>query len=97
VVYAKKPFGGPQKALDYLGRYTHRVAISNDRILNVSQGQVTFQWRDYRAEQKYKSRVMTVSADEFIRDCNANCVNGWSSYKASPTSGLSRSPKMTAS
>ncbi len=67
VVYAKKPFGGPQKALDYLGRYTHRVAISNDRILNVSQGQVTFQWRDYRAEQKYKSRVMTVSADEFIR------------------------------
>lgn len=67
VVYAKKPFGGPQKALDYLGRYTHRVALSNDRILNVSDGRVKFQWRDYRAKNKYKSRVMTVAAAEFIR------------------------------
>jgi Putative transposase/Transposase zinc-binding domain len=67
VVYAKPPFGGPRKVLDYLGRYTHRVALSNDRILDVSNGQVTFQWRDYRARDKYKSRTMTVSADEFIR------------------------------
>src|SRR5579863_314635 len=67
VVYAKKPFGGPQKVLDYLGRYTHRVALSNDRIRDVSNGQVTFQWRDYRNKDKYKSRAMTVSADEFIR------------------------------
>ena len=67
VVYAKKPFGGPQKALDYLGRYTHRVALSNDRILDVSNGQVTFQWRDYRAKDKCKSRTMTLPADEFIR------------------------------
>lgn len=67
VVYAKKPFGGAQKVLDYLGRYTHRVALSNDRILDLSNGQVTFQWRDYRAKQKYKSRTMTISADEFIR------------------------------
>jgi hypothetical protein len=67
VVYAKPPFGGPQKALDYLGRYTHRVALSNDRIMDVSNGQVTFQWRDYRAKGKYKSRLMTVSTDEFIR------------------------------
>jgi hypothetical protein len=67
VVYAKKPFGGPQKVLDYLGRYTHRVAISNDRILDVSDGKVTFQWRDYRSKEKYKSRTMTVSANEFIR------------------------------
>lgn len=67
VVYAKKPFGGAQKALDYLGRYTHRVALSNDRILDVSNGQVTFQWRDYRTKDKYNSRTMTVSSDEFIR------------------------------
>ena len=67
VVYARKPFGGPQKALDYLGRYTHRVALSNDRILDVSNNQVTFQWRDYRTKNKYKSRTMTVSAEEFIR------------------------------
>jgi hypothetical protein len=67
VVYAKKPFGGPQKALDYLGRYTHRVALSNDRILRVANGEVTFQWRDYRSKDQYKSRAMTVPADEFIR------------------------------
>jgi hypothetical protein len=67
VVYAKKPFGGPRQALDYLGRYTHRVALSNDRILDVSRGQVRFQWRDYRSKAKYRSRVMTVSAEEFIR------------------------------
>jgi hypothetical protein len=67
VVYAKKPFGGPQKALDYLGRYTHRVALSNDRILRVANGEVTFQGRDYRSKDQYKSRAMTVPADEFIR------------------------------
>lgn len=67
VVYAKKPFGGPQKVLDYLGRYTHRVALSNDRILDVSNGQVTFQWRDYRTKDKYQSHPLTISPDEFIR------------------------------
>lgn len=67
VVYAKQPFGGPGKVLDYLGRYTHRVALSNDRILDVRNGQVTFQWRDYRDRDQYRSRLMTVSADEFIR------------------------------
>jgi len=67
VVYAKPPFGGPGKVLDYLGRYTHRVALSNDRIRDVSNGQVSFQWRDYRDRDKYRSRVMTVPAEEFIR------------------------------
>ena len=46
VVYAKPPFAGPEKVLDYLGRYTHRVAISNNRIVNVADGQVTFTYRD---------------------------------------------------
>ncbi len=68
VVYAKPPFGGPQQVLAYLGRYTHRTAISNQRILNIEKnGQVTFQWKDYRHKDKQKSRVMTLDADEFIR------------------------------
>ncbi len=67
VVYAKPPFGGPQQVVAYLGRYTHRTAISNPRILNVENGRVTFQWKDYRHKDKQKSRVMTIDADEFIR------------------------------
>jgi hypothetical protein len=65
VVHAKPPFGGPQHVLEYLGRYTHRVAISNRRLLALENGQVSFQWKDYRDEQRQK--VMTVSAEEFIR------------------------------
>jgi hypothetical protein len=65
VVYAKAPFGGPQHVLEYLGRYTHRVAISNRRLLALEAGQVSFQWKDYRDGQRQK--VMTVSASEFIR------------------------------
>jgi hypothetical protein len=64
VVYAKPPFGGPEKVLEYLGRYTHRVAISNRRLIALEDGQVTFAWKDYRDQQQ---KQMTVSADEFIR------------------------------
>lgn len=67
VVYAKPPFGGPAQVLAYLGRYTHRVAISNERLLAVEDGKVTFQWKDYRHSGRQKSRVMTLGADEFIR------------------------------
>jgi hypothetical protein len=67
VVYAKAPFGGPRQVLDYLGRYTHRVALSNERLLDVKNDQVTFQWKDYRSKEKQKSRVMTIESDEFIR------------------------------
>jgi Putative transposase/Transposase zinc-binding domain len=67
VVYAKPPFGEPRQVLEYLGRYTHRVAISNHRIRNVSDGQVSFQWNDYRAGHRQKQRVMTLPAHEFIR------------------------------
>jgi len=65
VVYAKRPFAGPQQVLDYVGRYTHRVAISNNRLLDIENGQVRFQWKDYRDDGKIKT--MTLSADEFIR------------------------------
>jgi hypothetical protein len=65
VVYAKPPFGGPERVLHYLGRYTHRVAISNHRLIELKNGQVTFAYKDYRHEQRQK--VMTLSADEFLR------------------------------
>ncbi len=67
VVYAKPPFGGPQRALEYLGRYTHRVAISNHRLLSLDDGRVTFQWKDYRSEHREKSKTMTIDAEEFQR------------------------------
>jgi Putative transposase len=65
VVYAKAPFAGPQQVVDYVGRYTHRVAISNHRILDIEDGQVKFQWRDYRDNNQQKT--MPLSAEEFIR------------------------------
>ena len=65
VVYAKRPFAGPEQVLEYVGRYTHRVAISNNRILDIEDGKVRFQWKDYRRGGQQKP--MTVNADEFIR------------------------------
>lgn len=64
-VYAKRPFAGPQQVLDYVGRYTHRVAISNNRLLNIDNDQVSFSWKDYRDNTQQKT--MTLSAAEFIR------------------------------
>lgn len=65
VVYAKRPFGGPQQVLDYLGRYTHRVAIANNRLIAVTDGEVSFRWKDYRHPQR--RQIMTLPAGEFIR------------------------------
>ena len=66
VVYAKRPFAGPEQVLDYVGRYTHRVAISNNRLLdNIAEGKVTFRYKDYRHEAQQKT--MTLEAEEFIR------------------------------
>jgi hypothetical protein len=65
VVYAKRPFGGPAKVLEYLGRYTHRVAIANSRLVDMTDGRVSFLWKDYRHHDKRK--LMTLDADEFIR------------------------------
>jgi hypothetical protein len=65
VVYAKRPFGGPEQVLAYLGRYTHRIAISNSRLIKLEDGQVSFRWRDYRHHDKVK--MMMLAADEFIR------------------------------
>jgi len=65
VVYAKPPFGGPRQVLEYLGRYTHRVAISNSRLVALQDGHVSFRWKDYRHQQRPQG--MTVAAEEFIR------------------------------
>jgi putative transposase len=65
VVYAKRPFGGPEHVLQYLARYTHRVAISNHRIVNVADGHVTFRWKDYA--HGGAQRTMTVRGEEFLR------------------------------
>jgi hypothetical protein len=65
VVYSKPPFGGPEYVLHYLGRYTHRVAISNHRLVSLADGQVTFRWRDSADHNQQK--LMTVSLDEFLR------------------------------
>jgi hypothetical protein len=65
VVHAKAPFGGPAQVLKYLARYTHRVAISNSRILSIADGKVTFLWKDYADAGKIKP--MTLDAVEFIR------------------------------
>ena len=67
VVYSKRPFGGPQAVLAYLSRYTHRVAISNSRLISFDQAGVTFKWKDYRATGRERAKVMTLAADEFIR------------------------------
>ena len=65
VVYAKQPFAGPEQVLKYVARYTHRIAISNSRLLDIDDGRVTFRWKDYRDGNQHKT--MTLSADEFIR------------------------------
>lgn len=67
VVYSKAPFGGAEKAIDYLGRYTHKVAITNHRLLSDSNGKVSFRYKDYSSADPQKQRTMTLEADEFIR------------------------------
>jgi hypothetical protein len=67
VVYAKRPFGGPQAVLAYLSRYTHRVAIANSRLIACDEQGVTFKWKDYRIEGRDRYKRMTLATDEFIR------------------------------
>jgi len=67
VVYSKRPFGGPEQVLRYLARYTHRVAISNRRLIACDDRGVTFKWKDYRLEGPERYKLMTLATDEFIR------------------------------
>ena len=63
-MYAKEPFAGPEQVIEYMGRYTHKVAISNHRLLNIDEAGVRFRWRDYRDN---KVKVMTLEGTEFLR------------------------------
>jgi len=65
IVYCKRPFGGPEHVIRYLGAYTHRVAISNRRLVSLGDGKVTFRWRD--SAHKNKKRMMSLAVDEFLR------------------------------
>ena len=67
VVYAKRPFAGPSAVLEYLSRYTHRVAIANSRLISLDEGGVTFKYKDYRDKGHYRPKTMTLTSDEFIR------------------------------
>jgi hypothetical protein len=67
IVYAKRPFAGPQAVLAYLSRYTHRVAIANSRLFAFDDNGVTFRWKDYRANGRERQKLMTLASDEFIR------------------------------
>jgi hypothetical protein len=67
VVYAKRPFAGPEAVLAYLSRYTHRVAISNRRLVAMNESSVSFRWKDYRAKGRTRHKSMTLAADEFMR------------------------------
>ena len=65
MVFARRPFAGPEQVLDYVGRYTHCVAISNNRLISMDDGKVSFRWKDYRDDSRQKT--ITLEADEFIR------------------------------
>jgi hypothetical protein len=67
VVYAKPPFGGPEAVLAYLSRYTHRVAISNHRLISADAGTVAFRWKDYRIKAGDRQKIMRLATPEFIR------------------------------
>jgi Putative transposase len=67
VVYAKRPFAGPEAVRAYLSRYTHRVAIANSRLVALDDAGVTFRWKDYRAKGRERAKLMTLAVDEFIR------------------------------
>jgi len=67
VVFAKRPFAGPRAVLAYLARYTHRVAISNSRLIRLNEAGVTFKWKDYRIKGRDRLRTITLDAAEFIR------------------------------
>jgi hypothetical protein len=67
VVYAKPPFGGPEAVLAYLSRYTHRVAISNSRLISADANTVAFRWKDYRIKNRDRQKVMRLATSEFIR------------------------------
>ena len=95
VVYAKRPFAGPDAVLAYLSRYTHRVAISNSRLLSLDEHGVTFRWKDYRVKGRTRYKAMTLDIGEFMRRILLHVLPGgftesattayWPTAAAAPT------------
>jgi hypothetical protein len=73
VVYAKRPFAGPEQVLDYVGRYTHRVAISNNRLLDIENGQIRFRWKDYRNQSQQKTITLSPPRNSFADFSSTLC------------------------
>jgi len=93
VVYAKRPFGGPQAVLAYLSRYTHRVAIANSRLIACDRTGITFRWKDYRADGGDRQKVMTLSTGEFIRDSSfTSCRKAFTASATTASSPAARAP-----
>src|SRR4051794_35981631 len=102
VVYAKRPFAGPEAVLAYLSRYTHRVAIANSRLLSLDERGVTFRWKDYRARNGAKDRewikTLTLAPDEFIRrfllaaSCSMCCPTAFTASVTTACSPAARGP-----
>jgi hypothetical protein len=84
VVYAKAPFAGPERVLTHVARYTHHVAISNDRLIGINGGKVRFHWKDYRNENQTKTMALT--ANEFIRRFLLHVLPGASGASATTAS-----------
>jgi Putative transposase len=82
VVYAKRPFAGPEAVLAYLSRYTHRVAISNQRLVALDERGVTFRWKDYRAKGRTRYKTMTLGAHESMRRFQCTCCPAASTASA---------------
>ena len=93
IVYAKRPFGGPQQVLDYLGRYTHRVAIANSRLIGLADGQVRFRWKDYRHPQRPKVMALPAASSSGVSCCTscptASAGSATSAFLPTPTAAPS--------
>ena len=101
VVYAKPPFGGPEAVLAYLSRYTHRIAISNNRLVSADADTVAFRWKDHRIKNRDRQKVMRLATDEFIRrfllhscrtDSTASATTG---YSPATAAGATSRPSAT--
>ena len=97
VVYAKRPFAGPEAVLAYLARYTHRVAISNSRLVALGEASVTFKWKDYRIKGRDRLKTMSLDAAEFIRRFLRTCCRAASTASATTASSRARSEPATSS
>ena len=97
VVYAKRPFAGPKAVLVYLSRYTHRVAISNSRLIALNETGVTFKWKDYRIKGRHRLKTMTLAPPSSSVVFSCTCCRAASTASATTASSPARSGRTTSS